>query len=62
VKFLAGSDIDIDNLLPEEVPQYQEQSLLVACNAAVCANFFNIYVKAFISAVLKYDQEGVKKI
>lgn len=57
VKFLAGSDIDIDNLLPEQVPDYWEQSYLVARNPAVAAKFFNIYMKAFISAILGYDAD-----
>jgi len=30
MKFLGGSEIDIDHLLPEQVPNYWEQSLLVA--------------------------------
>jgi len=30
VKFLAGNDIDIDYLLPEQVPKYWDQALLVA--------------------------------
>jgi hypothetical protein len=29
VKFLAGSEIDIDNLLPEDVPKFHKQSILV---------------------------------
>ena len=29
VKFLGGADIDIDNLLPEQVPNYCEQSILI---------------------------------
>ena len=52
VKFLAGSDIDIDQLLPEEVPNYWKQALLVARNPAVAAKFFNIYMKAFIHTLL----------
>ena len=55
VKFLAGADIDIDNLLPEQVPEYREQANLIAKNPAVAAKFFNIYMKAFISAILGYD-------
>ena len=55
VKFLGGADIDIDNLLPDEVPNYWEQSILVAKNLFVAAKFFNIYMKAFISALLGYD-------
>jgi hypothetical protein len=45
-------------LLPEQVPDYQEQSLLIARNPAVAAKFFNIYMKAFISSVLGYDPKG----
>lgn len=55
VKFLAGADIDIDNLLPEQVPDFWEQSILVAKNPAVAAKFFNIYMNAFISCLLRYD-------
>lgn len=55
VKFLGGADIDIDALLPEQVPDYWEQSILVARNPAVAAKFFNVYIKAFITSVLGYD-------
>jgi hypothetical protein len=55
VKFLGGAEIDLNNILPEQVPNYQEQSILVAKNPFVAAKFFNIYMKAFISAVLGYD-------
>ncbi|KAF8167655.1 hypothetical protein B0H34DRAFT_641905, partial [Crassisporium funariophilum] len=48
VRFLAGANIDIDNLLPDDVPNYWEQSILVAKNPFVAAKFFNIYMKAFI--------------
>ncbi|RDB20445.1 hypothetical protein Hypma_012444 [Hypsizygus marmoreus] len=55
VKFLAGAEINIDQLLPEQVPNYWEQSLLVAKNPVVAAKFFNIYMKAFISTLLGVD-------
>ena len=55
VKFLAGSDIDIDNLLPEQVPNFHEQSILIARNPAVGAKFFNIYMKAFIKTLLRFE-------
>ena len=55
VKFLAGSNIDIDHLLPEQVPNYYEQSILVARNPVIAAQFFNIYIKTFISSILAYD-------
>ena len=55
VKFLAGDEINIDNLLPEQVPNYWDQAILVAHNPALAAWFFNIYMKAFISSILGYD-------
>ncbi|KAJ6525399.1 hypothetical protein B0H19DRAFT_887420, partial [Mycena capillaripes] len=57
VKFLAGEEIDVDSLLPADIPNYWYQSVLVAKNPAVAARFFNLYMKAFISALLGYDPE-----
>jgi hypothetical protein len=57
VKFLGGADIDVDALLPEHVPNYREQSILVAKNPFVTAKFFNLYMKAFISSLLAYDPD-----
>jgi hypothetical protein len=54
-RFLAGNDIDIDNLLPHEVPTYWEQAKLVARNPCIAAEFFHTYINAFMSAVLGYD-------
>ena len=59
VKFLAGTDIDIDNLLPEEVPNFMEQSILIAKNPTIAARFFNIYMKAFIKSILRFDPTGL---
>lgn len=58
VKFLAGSEINIDQLLPEQVPNYWEQALLIAKNPVIAAKFFNIYMKAFIQTLLAYDSSG----
>jgi hypothetical protein len=57
VKFLAGSEIDVDSLAPSEVPDYWDQSVPVAKDPIVAAQFFNVYMKAFISALLGYDPE-----
>ncbi|KAJ7327851.1 hypothetical protein DFH08DRAFT_635870, partial [Mycena albidolilacea] len=48
IKFLAGSEIDLDSLLPEDTPNYWDQSVVVAKNPVVAAHFFNLYIKAFI--------------
>ena len=55
VQFLAGSDIDIDNLLSHEVPTYWDQAKVVAMNPCIAAEFFHMYMTAFISAILGYD-------
>jgi hypothetical protein len=57
VKFLAGSEIDVDSLLPGDVPEYWDQSVLVAKNPVVAARFFNLHTKAFIATILGYDPE-----
>ncbi|KAF4617233.1 hypothetical protein D9613_005788 [Agrocybe pediades] len=57
VKFLAGSEINLDDLTTESIPQYVPQSILIARNPKIAAQFFNIYMKAFISAVLGVDND-----
>ena len=57
LKYLAGKDIDIDNLLPTDIPDYWDQMLLVTKNPVVAAKFFNLYIKAFIKSILGYDPE-----
>ncbi|KAG1839843.1 hypothetical protein C8R48DRAFT_621413, partial [Suillus tomentosus] len=47
VKFLAGHDINVDELLPNDVPDYWKQSILVARNPIVAAKFFDLYMKSF---------------
>ena len=58
VRFLAGEEIDLDNLLPEDVPGYWEQSVLIVKNPVIAAKFFNIYMKVFIKLILGYDPEA----
>ncbi|KAI9065778.1 hypothetical protein FKP32DRAFT_1610468 [Trametes sanguinea] len=60
VKLLGGADIDVDNLLPEEVPDAWQQSILVARNPLVGAQFFNAYMKAFVKE-LRYHMEFYPK-
>lgn len=55
VKLLAGDEIDIDKLLPEQIPNYMEQSILIAKDPVLAARFFHIYMKAFFSAILLVD-------
>ena len=55
VKFLAGSEIDVDHLLPDQVPSYLEQSILVVKNPFVASKFFNLYMKSFVKNLLGHD-------
>lgn len=57
VKFLAGSDINLDNLPASDVPQYREQAFLVAKNPTIAAKFFHLYMKAFYKTLLGFDPE-----
>jgi hypothetical protein len=58
VKFLAGDEIDIDNM---SVPDYIRQAITIAKNPAVAARFFNIYMKAFIKTILAYDHKQLDR-
>ena len=60
VKFLAGADIDLDNLLENDIPKYWEQSILISSNPVVGAKFFNLYLKAFIRTVLGCRDKGTE--
>ena len=55
VKYLSGHDIDIDNLMSQEVPMYWEQAKAVARNPCIAAEFFDTYLNAFFSTMLRYD-------
>jgi hypothetical protein len=55
VKFLAGGDINIDNMCPQDVPDHIRQAITIAKNPAVAARCFDIYMKAFIKMILAYD-------
>ena len=61
VQFLAGKDIDIDNLLPDQVPSFWDQSILVAKNPFVASQFFNEFISAFISEVLGFNIQDPSK-
>lgn len=59
VHFLAGADIDVDDLLPSQMSAYREQALLVSKNPFVATKFFEVYMKIFIQVVLGYDPDGL---
>ncbi|KAJ7079344.1 hypothetical protein C8R44DRAFT_836654 [Mycena epipterygia] len=57
VKFLAGDDIDIDALLPENVPSCCEQSVLIAKNPAIALR--NMDIK-FVGSLGYYTTEAIE--
>ena len=61
VCFLAGSDINVDTCIPSDF-DYHQQAYLVAKNPAAAAKFFNVYMNAFIHAVLGYNSSEKKKV
>ncbi|PBK80061.1 hypothetical protein ARMGADRAFT_865396, partial [Armillaria gallica] len=58
VRFLAGDDIDVHNLLPSQMSGFLQQGLLVSKNPFVTMKFFEIYMKNFIKTVLGYDPDS----
>ncbi|KAF8317807.1 hypothetical protein F5887DRAFT_928700 [Amanita rubescens] len=62
VNLLAGNDININQLLPEQVPDYHRQSILIAKDPVLAAQFFHLYMKAFFTAVLGYNPDNVDDI
>jgi hypothetical protein len=56
IKLLAGESIDIDALLPNDIPQYFQQSIYVARNPVIAAEFFHVVMEAFIKSILGYEE------
>ncbi|KAF8557057.1 hypothetical protein OG21DRAFT_1596173 [Imleria badia] len=48
IKLLSGSEFDIDNMTPDDVPNYWTQSILIANNPVITSRFFHLYMTAFV--------------
>ncbi len=57
ISFLAGSEIDVNDILGGDLPKYLDQTILVVKNPVVAARFFNTYLKAFIKCILGYNSD-----
>lgn len=55
LKFLAGEEIDLDNILPEAVPKFWDQAVLVAKNPCLTAKFFHLIMEAFFETIIGYN-------
>ena len=62
IKLLAGDEIDIAHLLPEQVPDYHHQSLLIVKDLVLAAWFFDIYMNAFFSTILRSNERPRNEI
>ena len=58
VSFLAGKEIDIDNLNISELPSTYERAKLAADDPVSVAQFFNITIDAFTAYLLGYHQHN----
>lgn len=55
VRFLAGEEIDVDNIGSDNRCDSWKQSILVARNPFVAGKFFHIYMQAFFKCLLGFD-------
>lgn len=61
VRLLAGEEIDIDDILPNEHSTYWDQAKAVAENPCLGAKFFDVYIRAFLSFILGYSSSDEKR-
>ena len=57
VLFLAGKEIDLDNLVPEALLNSHERAQVAAKDPVAVARFFNIVIDAFCDHLLGYNQD-----
>lgn len=54
VRFLAGEDIDLDDVSRGEDLNEWQRKLFAAKHPAACAQFFDLMIRKFISVILRY--------
>lgn len=55
VRFLAGDEIDVDNIVRDNRTNAWNQQMLIAKNPFVAGKFFDIYMRAFFKCLLGFD-------
>lgn len=59
VCFLAGEKIDVDQTLPDNMPNVRKRAQIVAENPVEVAEYFHIVIEAFFTYILRYgDPKG----
>ncbi|KAJ3538306.1 hypothetical protein NM688_g6538 [Phlebia brevispora] len=59
VLFLAGKEIDVDQVCARDVCSEFEQTAMIARNPFIGARFFDNYMRAFIDCLLRYDASEI---
>ena len=58
----AGVDLDIDNLLPERMPNSQDRAAIVASHPVGIARFFNKLIETVLSTLIGYNHNKHRSI
>ena len=53
----AGVDLDIDNLIPDMMPNSQERAAIVASHPVGIAQFFNKLIETVMSTLIRYNHQ-----
>lgn len=51
----AGVDLNLDNLIPEQMPNSQERAAIVATHPVAAARFFNKLIETVLRTLIGYD-------
>lgn len=54
---MSGQDIDIDDLLLDQVPEYWDQATRIARNPVLSAQFFDLSMQGFFDSILNYTHD-----
>ncbi len=57
VSFMCGYEVDLNEKFPE-IPSAYDRAKYASKNPVVCARYFDMVVKAFITCLLRYQKEG----
>lgn len=57
VRFIAGEQIDVDEILDDQQSNSWKQNILIAKNPFIAAKFFHVYMEAFFKCLLGFDKQ-----
>ena len=62
LKFMCGSEFDLENMMDNDVPDFWTQSVLVTKNLVITSHFFYLCMIVFIWTVLGYADNASKSL